>query len=370
MKQFLLTNFILLFLWSAHFQLFAQNDKKEKDRKVRVKIETIENGKQKSIDTTFVVKPGEDIDKLLEKNKLKVTGEGAEQSRVYVFVASDDSTKGGKQNIRIDMHKQGPENKIVIMKNDGNKHKIVVNEEVIEINENDNNRIMVFKTLSGDTTKPGQKIFSFRSKGLPGDTVFTLFDKSFPEILLEHPDSLFAGGKFWVFTDSLKRDGQIKEMKVIRMNKDSIEKMVRKKLGDKQEMEFHFFPDDNMYQFRTDDSKPFRWHGYQSVSGIRLEEAKAVDLELIKLPKKIKTLELQYFTLILDRSGKTKLSFKTPGKGNLSLKVYDDFGKQAIEMELQNFDGNFEKAFSLPAGTHILQISMDKKHFIRKLILE
>lgn len=89
---------------------------------------------------------------------------------------------------------------------------------------------------------------------------------------------------------------------------------------------------------------------------------------------KIKDLNLESVNLYPNpNTGKFRVSFKAPKKGNTTVAIMDVSGRELYRENLGNFSGNFEKEYNLetqPKGIYYLQVTQGKQVFNKKVLLQ
>jgi hypothetical protein len=370
MKRFLLTNLLILLILTINIQLFAQKDKKEKDKTVKLKIEKIENGKKTVTDTTFTLKKGEDLNKILEQN-----GVNTEKSGSYnVRIETDDSLKHGEnKRVWIKVGDTGAKEKVIITKDGKSKKVMITDDDEMEIMGDD--EMVISSGNSGDSIKHIKKIIHINDANGNGkeDTVI-IFEKSkykepkhkkIEKVYKFSNDSAFNGNNSSFFFSD--KDDEFNKVFINQDNNDSINVVIIKKLkGDMNEpFDFDF---DNDFNWKDEHNIVFPGKFNHKMAKASIDDATETDLNLIRLSKGYKKLDLKDFIMVLDGfAPKINLSFTTEEKGDLSVKIYDEKGNAYLVMELKDFKGKFDKEIEIDRGNNILQITQNKKQYIREL---
>ena len=356
MKKLLILNLIGLFILSISFVAHAQDKKKEKakDKTVKLKVEKIENGKKTVIDTTFTLKKDEDLDKALEKYGINAKTGTGQDGTFKVEIETNDSTGQEKKNMvwinvengdveKIHVNKDGSE-KSVIITDDGNV-KVFDDDETVVIADND-----------GDTSKRVEKII--RKRRIPGDKRKMRVYK-FDSENMSIPDHSFFYGDV---------DGDLNKV-IIKELGDSIDVFISKIIGD--ELPKHLMlPNADDFVWHNDNDFVFKPGHFMHLSAkVKLEAPSDADLGVLKLDKNYKKLDLDEFMVVFNGSS-MDLSFIAEEKGDLSVNILDEKGNSSVAIELKDFKGKFDKEIELPMGNSILQITQNKKHFVKKLLVE
>ena len=89
---------------------------------------------------------------------------------------------------------------------------------------------------------------------------------------------------------------------------------------------------------------------------------------------KIKDLNLESVDLYPNpNTGKFRVSFKAPKKGNTTVAIMDNTGRELYRENLGEFSGNFEKEYNLetqPKGIYYLQVTQGKQVYNKKVLLQ
>jgi hypothetical protein len=365
MKRQLLTNLLILLILTINIQLFAQKDKKEKDKTVKLKIEKIENGKKTITDTTFTLKKGEDLNKILEQNGVKTEKTGSYNVRIE----TDDSLKHG-------------ENKRVWVKvghNDGKGKKVMITDDD-EMEIVDDDEMVISSGNIGDSIKHVKKIIHINAEKGNGkeDTVIIVEKSKFKgpkhkkieKVYRFSNDSAFNGNNSSIFFSD--NDDEFEKIFINQDDNDSINVVITKKMIGDMDKPFDFdFDFDNNFRWTDENNFVFPGKFNHKMAKVSIDDVTETDLNLIKLPKGYKKLDLKDFIMVLDGfASKINLSFKTEEKGDLSVKIFDENGNAYLVMELKDFQGKFDKEIEIDKGSNILQITQNKKQYVRKLKIE
>ena len=131
------------------------------------------------------------------------------------------------------------------------------------------------------------------------------------------------------------------------------------------------FDFDNNFKWTDENNFVFPGKFNHKMANASIDDATENDLNLIKITKGYKKLDLKDFIMVLNGfAPRINLSFKTEEKGDLSVKIYDEKGNAYLVMELKDFQGKFDKEIEIDKGNNILQITQNKKQYIRKLTIE
>jgi hypothetical protein len=374
MKKLIIANLIGLFILCTCINVEAQ-DKKEKDKNVKLKIEKIENEKKTVTDTTFTLKKGEDLNKILRKYGVNGKVNSDKPGSYDIQIETGDSLKHKTKNmVWVNDDNDSDMHHIKIKEGGKNKQIIIADDDNIEINGDDE-----FSENPGDSVKHIKKIIHINSeKGNGREDTVIIVEKSkykgpkhkkIEKAYRFSSDSTFKGNNaHFFFSDD---DDEFNKVFINEGNNDSINIVIIKKLKGDMDEPFNF-DFDNDFNWTSDNNMTVFPHKLRhQMAKASIEDASDADLNLIKLSKSYKKLDLKDFVLVLNGfASKLNLSFKTGEKGDFMLKVIDEKGNAYLVMELKDFDGKFDKEMEIEKGNNILQITQNKKQYVRKLTIE
>jgi hypothetical protein len=372
MKRILITNLIILLILGINNQTFAQKDKKQKDKTVKLKYERIENGKKVVTDTTFTLKKDEDLDKVLEKYGVKNGKQGA-----FTFkIQSDDSLKNEqKQMVWVNVGDNGDTKEIHISKNGKDKQVIITDDADIELIGDE--ELTEITVNHGDSVKTIKKIIHTKKGTGDNDSALIIeqgnvktpkhkkikkvykFDNG--NMRIPHHQAMFLGDL----------ESEINKVIIKELNEDSMEVFISKIMGD--DFVTHFdMPIEHNFEWYMDEDFVVPHGSLKHMNAkYKLEDLNDEDLKQLKLEKNYKKLDLDEFMIVFNGfGGSMDLSFISKEKGDISLNIYDDKGNSSVVIELKDFKSKFEKEIDLPMGSQILKITQNNKHFIKKLSLD
>jgi len=367
--------FMLVFLSiGISCQLNAQKDKKEKT--VKIKIEKEVDGKKTVIDTTFVMKDGEDVQKVLEKygvkadihhqhaSKIKIDVETDDslhkESNAMVWISVDDNDDGHKHII-----KKGGHDKMIFITEDGdveiikikNGNKILLEEIeediIIEELEGDSVKVktkIIIKTDKGGKHKIKRKIYNITADSIKGENVFIYSDDDTDD---EH-----------VIIKEIKGDNDSIDIIIKKIKKGKHGKHGKKVI----------ITSDGDYTWTVDEDEDIVVNGKEGkLKKVRIEILDIDDagLKILKQKKDYKKFTEKDFNVFVDdKEDMIKFNFSTSPKGSLSVKIVNEKGKTILEDVTKKFDGKYKNKIKAKSGTYYIQISQGKKHYIRKMIFE
>jgi hypothetical protein len=385
MKRQLIYNLLILIFLGSSYQLFAQNVKKDKEKTISLKIQKNENGKKIAVDTTFTLKEGEDLDKILEKYGVKAQTKSKGPGSFDVEIELEDSLeKNGQEMVWVSV--DSDEDNVKIHKSEkGKKKKYVIEEDSdIKMIDDDGAKVFIIHEHSGDSSKFTKKIVKEIEIIGDGDEDSTFVIKKIKIKDGKHPKNLKEKKVYKFSSDSLKSENHVfiftdydedeLDNFVIEESSDindSVKIIVKKvKKGDKGK---HIvIKSDDKFSWTTDeDVQIISNNENHKFVKLKIDEVPEADLKTLKLSKDYKKLDVEDFMLNLNSDkNKMNLKFNIAEKGNLSVKIFDENGKLISVEELKNFQGKFDKDMDAMKGNLIIQITQNKRHFIRKMMID
>lgn len=370
MKKILIPALLVLFALNVVFQANAQKDKKDvtkKERKVTIQIVKEENGKKKVTDTTFVLKEDEDLDEVLKKHGIESKSKSGSFASFDIKHEKDDSLKKIQEEKVIVWSSDNDDSfkkviatgdgkkKIIHISDDVNFHFFDDGDEMIEISKGDTTK-RIRKIVRGHRMKPGAEIMIIRKPGAPGHfripRTYRYFNDSIEISGFTFPDDSILNKRFYFK----------------QLQGDSMDVLIHKEFN--KQFRHDLINPQFEFEFDDFDFEPVHRKYIHRESKVMIEDPNEADLKNLKLEKKYKLLDLKDFMIILNSfESQLTLSFKAPEKGDLSIQMTDEKGNSFLAVELKGFEGKFEKEFRIPRGNHILNISQNKKNYVRKVII-
>jgi len=335
MKKMIISNLILVSILFFSLPTFAQG-KKDKDKTVKLKIEKMVDGKKVVTDTTFILKKGEDLNKVLEKYGVNGTNLSGNKGKFNIKIESDDSIKNSnKQMVWVNVDNDGGEEHIQITQ-DGKKKKMIITDDA-DVQVMDDGNVFIVHENSGDTTKKVKRIVE--EKG----TLKNTKNEKIKKIYRFNGDSLNGPGHAMFFDDA---DNNFNKVIIKDLGNDSIEVFISKIID--KEMGNHFnFSTNEDFDWNNNNNMVFHSGKFKHSSAkVKLEPAGDSELNLLKLDKNYKKLDLNEFMVVFNGQ-EMNLSFTSAEKGDLTLNIIDDKGNSTVVLELKGFNGKFEKEMEL-----------------------
>lgn len=120
------TVLLLAFFMSLPFTLLTQEEEKEKEKKVTIKIIKEVDGKKIVTDTTFTVTDEDDVKKIVKKYTMSGEGDSTGQMMVDVMVDVDEDTDWDiSENKKVIVIKEGGDEERIIVSSHGGQTKVI-----------------------------------------------------------------------------------------------------------------------------------------------------------------------------------------------------------------------------------------------------
>jgi len=324
---------------------YAQ-EKKEQEKTVKIKMIKIENGKKVKVDTSFVLKEGEDLDEIMKKYGL----ENADIQNINVEL--DEHSDGKNIRMILKANDDDAENQVIIMNFD-NENMDNASGMVLINSDDADAQSFTFTTDNGDSTHKVMVISS-----APGSQVFNkgngvyIFKSDASHTLI--PEDVKPGDTVCIKTIVTVNGKETVNEKEIIIGKDEFS-------GSKKRRKVIVMTGDDNFSWNGGDKDVFVLKSGKNQIKINLQDADKEELENIKIPKSAKTLTIDGIELT-STNKKTVLGFEIAEKTDVSVRIFDMEGKKIFEKKENNFSGKF--TFELPAldGKYILQIVEGKKY--------
>lgn len=368
MKRLLIPFMMILFVSAISCQLSAQKDKKHKTITLKIEKETDEGNLV--IDTTFTLKEGEDLHEIMEKYGIKAEVYPKHGHSFDVEIELDDSLDIDKKDkmvwVTADVNDDGKKYKVKSKQ----KHVVIVSDdddvEIIKIkkgkkeHESEYDENVMIEKIKGDSLKITKKIIIRDSKAPKHKKIKRIYEfKS---------DSTTDGHEMFFFSDDDLHEVIIKKLDI---DKDSIEVIVKKMEQGKHGKHIYITTDDDINWTSDEDvhfeSKEKNLHNVQ----IKIMAVDDAGLKILNQKKGFKTFNDKDFTVNYnDNKDLLSIEFNSSGKGTLTVKIVDNNGKEILSDKIKQYDGNYKKEIQLKKGTYYVQFTLDKEHYIRKIILD
>jgi hypothetical protein len=363
MKQFLLP-FVLVFLSAGiSCQLNAQKkDKKEKT--VIIKIEKDEDGKKATIDTTFILKDGEDLHKVLEKYGVKADIHHKHANKFKFDIEVDDSLhKEGHAMVWVSVDDDGKEVHEHIIKKGGHEKVIFISDDEEDVG------VKVVKLKKGekvDWTEAEEEVFIEK---MEGDSI-KIKKKIIIKTDKDGKHKIKSKGGVFIVSDDDDDDKHV-IIKELKEGDDSVEVIIKKIKKGKNGKKVMITTDGD-YTWSTDEDIVIRKE-HKNLKKIKLEILDIDDagLKVLKLKKGYKEFKEKDFDVIVEK-GEEKINFEfsTPEKGAVSVRIVDDKGNVVLEDLKKKFNGTYKNEIKAQNGTFYIQIIQGKKYHLKKMIFE
>jgi len=353
MKRIFIT-LIILFIASHYFySLNAQNkDEKKKEKKIVIKIDKEENGKITIVDTTFILKEGEDPSAVLEKYGIKGHKKMKHTKTFDIEIDDCDTAK---------MHKKEKMVWVTVGdENDSEKHKtqtiIITDDGEGDVMHMENGNVMIFKEKDGKKLKHTKEF----NKKMKGDSMIweeriTIDDENdmTPHKVYKFKHDISGSDDVLIFTDGDDIHTDHFMMRNDVDDNDSVIVIVKKYKNGK---EFQ----DTKKVVKTKKEKKVM---------IKVLDLEKEDLAVLKIKDNYKKLDVNNFNINLINE-KMTLSFEIKEKANTSIKLIDKDGKTPFVEDLKQFQGKYSKEIEAIKGEYYLQINQGNKYFNRKVVLD
>lgn len=348
MKTILASLLVLLFTLTLGCQASAQNEKKEKTVKIKIKQDI--NGEETVIDTTFNLSEIKNLDKILEKHGIKSKFHHQKDYSFDIDIELEDSiAKDCKTMVWVDIDDDEKKCKHIIKSKKGNQFTILDGEELEEE--------IFIEDIDGDSGVITKKIII----KMEGDAE----KKHKKKVYKIKTDSISKSNHVFFFSDEDDcNDNVIIKEKIF--NNDSIEYIIQKELEGKKGKHKIIICEDGDYTFNHEGNieslKDFK---------IQISNPSSLELKQLKIKKGHKELELKNFFLFMqDKEEKMTISFNLPKKGNLELILLDENGKQQFKESKKEFEGNYKVTTKALRNTFYVVIKQKNEFFVKRVTIE
>lgn len=367
MKRIIITLFILFV--AAHYfdQLVAQNkdekinterSRSEKEKKLVIKIDKEENGKITKIDTTIILKEGEDPDKILEQYGVK-NDKGMKHVQGYkINIEDGDTSNYNKQEkmvwVTVDDGKedgkhQSHSKKVIIITEDGEEDVMhMLDENVMIMKKPQGNAVFHVKEFTG---KPGEDSMAWEQRIDIDEKDMSRGHRKVYRYKTETGDN---GKNVVILTDDIQGPPMAPMFMGMNDNSDSTIIIV-KSYKDGKEI--------------TDTKRVIRNEKKVKMVMIKVTDTEKTDLTALKLKENYKKLDVKDFSINMIDS-KIKINFEIATKANTSIKLIDKSGKNLQVEDLKQFQGKHSTEYDAIKGEFYIQINQESKYFVRKVMLD
>jgi len=350
MKRILITLFILLIASHYFYSTYAQNkDEKNKEKKMIIKIEKEENGIITKVDTTIVLKEGEDPSKILEKYGVK-GDEGTTHTKTFKIKIDDNDTSDVSKEKKMlwvtvtddnDSLKNcvNQESMVFYVGDDEGDEMHMTNSDVMIMRHPRGNRMFHIKESKkmhgGDSMIIEKHIMMDDDMDMGHNKVFRYkFDNNNDIIQSDIQGPMFMGDM---------HDNSDSTIVIVKTYKDG------KEISDTKRV------------IRTDKK--------EKRVMIKVLDAEKADLGILKLKENYKKLEVKDFNIMVN-DNKIKIDFELSAKDNIGIKMIDKTGKVIFTEDLKQFQGKYSKEIEAIKGEIFIQINQGSKYFVQKVILD
>ncbi len=345
------TNIALLFLiiaLSFNFTINAQNkEEKKKEKKIVIKIDKEENGKITKVDTTIVLKEGEDPAKILEKYGVKGDKNMAHSQTFNIKIDDGDTSNINKEEKMVLVTVENEMDSLENCLNHGNMVFITSDDDMMNM---DDDNVMIMRHPHGKKIVHIKKI-----NGNDSD------DSLFIEKHIIMDEDMDMGGQK-VFRYEFDNNGLIRSdiqgppmfAEGMHDNSDSTIIIV-KSYKDGKEI--------------TDTKRVMRNEKKEKKVMLKVLDPEKADLSILKLKENFKKLEIKDFNIMMNNN-KMQINFELPSKDNTAIKMIDKTGKALFAEDLKQFQGKYSKEIEALKGEFYIQIGQGSKYFVRKVILD
>ncbi len=343
MKRILITLFILLIASHYFYSTYAQNkDEKKKEKKMVIKIDKEENGKITKVDTTIVLKEGEDPAVILEKYGVKGDKNMTHTQTFNIKIDDGDTSK---------MHKE----KQMVW--------VTVGDESDSMKHCSNHGNMVFITEDGDA-----------------DNVMIMRHPHGNKVIHIKESKKKHGGDSMIIEKHIMMDDEMDmgSKKVYKYKFDSNSDIIQSDIHGHMFMgDMHDNTDSTIVIVKTykdgkeitETKRIIRNEKKEKMVMIKVLDAEKADLTLLKLKESYKKLDVKDFNIMLN-DNKMQINFELSAKENTGIKMIDKTGKTVFTEDLKQFQGKYSKEIEAIKGEFYIQVNQGSKFFVKKLILE
>ena len=318
----------------------AQENKKEK--KLRIKIIKEIDGEIIKTDTTFVIKEGENIDDILKEYKIDINEN--EKNGFYMVNVDVDSENDKVSKTVIVSMDENMEQSYEFVTDDSTKRVIVMSGDKEWLSEGDNDIFI----MSGNNNSTMYK------DAKPGDTVVvkTIVSINGKETNVNEEEIIIG-------EECLNK----KSKKLIFINEDDNHKIKKEKI-------IVMTDDNNSWTDKDENVYVFNSDGKINKIKIEIDDIDKKDLKKLKLPKKIKSLDVEDLFIMINKNENMNLSFIVNSKAKTIVRIYDENGNKLFEDIKKDFSGKYSNSILKMKGEMILQISQGKNYFHKELEIE
>jgi len=337
--------------------IFAQNQQEKKnEKKLVIKIDKEENGKITKIDTTIILKEGEDPSKILEKYGVKHEKNMKNAQTFNIQIDTDDTSKIGKGHKMVwvttdvdtdNMKTPGKETKVVIISGDDESNLMHLEEgNVLVWKHKEGEGVYHIETITGEEGKDSmiikkhivigddkemkhKKVYRFHGESGTKDKVIILSDEEgMPMAPMFGPEIHGDSDSSIIIVKTYKDGKEVTETKRVLKNVKKEKKIMLKVL----------YPEKS-------------------------------DLALLKLKENYKKLEVKDFSINI-KDERMILNFELASKAGTVFTIYDVTGKVFFTENLKDFSGKYSKDFDPIQGQFYIQVNQGTKYFVKKVDLK
>jgi hypothetical protein len=357
MKRVLISLTAIFMLSLIGNPINAQNkEEKTKEKKLVIKIDKEENGKITRIDTTILLKEGDDPAKVLEKYGVTHEKDMKHAQTFNIKIDDNDTTvyKQGHKMVWVTTEEctdtikhDGSQTKVVIISGNGKGNTMHMQdgnvmiwnekegEEVYHIEEftgKDRNDSMIIKkhiVIGDEKGLKHKKVYRYHGEPGSEDQVFILSDvKGMPMDPMFGHDMNDGLDSSIIIVKTYKDGKEVTETKRVLKNVNKEKKIMLKVLDPEKE-----------------------------------------DLAILKLKENYKKLEVKDFSINM-KDEKMTFTFELATKAGTVITIIDANGKSFFIENLKDFQGKYSKEMAAIQGQFFVQVNQGTKYFVRKVELK
>ncbi|MFN8258782.1 MAG: hypothetical protein U0W24_24045 [Bacteroidales bacterium] len=354
MKRFILALSVVFAVSLVTSSTFAQNkEDKKKEKKIVIKMEKEENGKITKIDTTIVLKEGENPDMIFKEYGIEQDNDKKQAKTYKIKIDDGDTSKLKTKKEMVWVTAEGDDDTIRMRHKHGKRIVVISDDDAPFHTELDGN-VMVWND------HPSGNVYRIREfNGNPGDSdviekhiiVGDDMDDFAPNAFEFHGNNQF-GRRHMIVTDDIQGppmffssqdDGTDSTIVIVKKYKDGKEIMDNKRVIRNEKKEKHVM--------------------------IKVTGVEKSDLSVLKLKENYKKLEVKDFSINMINE-KLQVNFELANKSAVSFKILDNTGKAVEVEEMKQFPGKFSNEYEGLKGNFYIMISQDNKFFVNKVDIQ